>query len=225
MSNTILGNYVKQQLERWEGLSQGHGRYQGKQIPVLTLCMLPGSNGAAIAEKVAQTLGFDYFNRELIEVIAKEADVSPESLEKIERERFSGIQDFISLLMDEKYLWRGVYLEHLENIVNAIGERGYALIVGRGGNFILERQQRLAVRVVAPLEFRIDNIAQRRNLSREEAKKQILHRESRRAAFVKQSFKADINDPIHYDLVVNSESVGIDNAVGMICDAWFDKFA
>ena len=223
-SGTVIDDYINNQSKRWAALAKG-GAYEGRRIPVITLSMAPGSTGSVIAEKAAEALGFDYFNRELIEVIAKSADVSPESLEKIERERFSGIQDFVSLLMDEKYLWRGVYLEHLENMVNAIGQRGHAVIVGRGANFILEPSRRLAVRIVAPLAFRIENISKRFDVGEEEAKKRVLHRESRRAAFIKQSFKMDINDPIHYDLILNAESFGIEKGVGVICDAWFSKFA
>jgi len=160
----------------------------------------------------------------LLEVVAKSAEVTPETLEHLEKERFSGVQDFISSLLDEKYLWPGVYLEHLKNMVHAIGQRGHAVIVGRGANFIISSEKRLSVRVVAPLSARIDRVAQKFEVSPEEAKKRIEHRESRRAAFIKQSFDKDITDAVYYDLVLNSEELGFEAVADAVCSAWFEKF-
>jgi cytidylate kinase len=46
-----------------------------------------------------------------------------------------------------------------------------------------------------------------------------MQRQSKRKAFVRQSFHADISDPLHYDLVVNTGKISIEAAVDAIIGA------
>jgi len=119
-------------------------------------------------------------------------------------------------LVDDRYLYPGIYLEHLMNVVGVIAKHGHAVIVGRGANFIIPPGECLSVRVVAPLELRVRNIAQVYEVPVETARRRVLHRESRRAAFVKQSFHTDVANPDIYDLLVNTAKSGNDAAVGAI---------
>ena len=69
------------------------------------------------------------------------------------------------------------------------------------------------MRIVAPLDGRIQNVASFFGVSVEEAKKRVIRRDSRRRAFIRQSFHADISDPIHYDLTINTGKMPIESAV------------
>ena len=51
------------------------------------------------------------------------------------------------------------------------------------------------------------------------SKKRVMHRASKRKAFVRQSFHADISDPRHYDMVINTGKVTTDAAVEAIIAA------
>ena len=93
------------------------------------------------------------------------------------------------------------------------------MIVGRGANFILPAHEIFAVRVIAPLEIRIRNVALKYNVAAEEAKRRIIQRESRRKAFIRHSFNADISDPIHYDMVINTGKISIAAAVEAVIAA------
>ena len=189
------------------------------RLPVITVCMEPGSGGSVIAQEIAKQLDFDFFHADIINEIAKSSHTSSQVIESLEKERLSGINDFISSLIDDKYLWPGLYLEHLMKIVHVIGKHGRAIIVGRGGNFILPLQERFSVRVVAPLEVRIQNVARENGVSENDAKRRILRRESRRRAFVSQSFHEDIADPLKYELVLNMGKLSIKSAVNAVIGA------
>jgi cytidylate kinase len=104
-------------------------------------------------------------------------------------------------------------------VVCTIAEHSRALIVGRGANFILPHEKRFSVRVVAPLDVRIQNIVRRFGVSTEEAKRRVIRRESRRSAFIRQSFNADISDPIHYNLTMNTGTMSIESAVEAVIGA------
>jgi cytidylate kinase len=56
-------------------------------------------------------------------------------------------------------------------------------------------------------------------VSTEEAKRRVIQRESRRKAFVRRTFNADISDPIHYDLTINTGKISIDAAVETVIAA------
>jgi cytidylate kinase len=211
--------FVKDQIKKWERLYPGKGKTEEARIPVITISKEPGAGGNLLAQKVAERLDLDIFNRDIIKEIAESAKISASVIETLEKKRLSGVEDFISSLINKHYLYPGLYLEHLMRVVCTIAEHGRAVIVGRGANFILPPEKRLSVRMVAPLDVRIKNIARRFGVSAEEAKRRVIRRESRRSAFVRQSFNTDISDPIHYDLTINTGKLSMVSAVEAVIGA------
>ena len=214
-----IEQFVKEQIVKWQSMVAEEDRKQEAQIPVITVSSEPGSGGTIVAQEVAKRLGFDYFHRDIIEGIAKSAKIRASVIETLEKERMSGIEDFISSLVKEHYLWPGIYMEHLLKVVSTIGKHGRAVIVGRGANFILPPEERFSVRVVAPLEIRIQNIARHYETTEKNAMRRVIRRESKRRAFIRQSFHADISDPHHYDLTINTGKTGTGTAVEAIIGA------
>jgi cytidylate kinase len=94
--------------------------------------------------------------------------------------------------------------------------------VGRGAGYILPRETTFRVRVIAPLEYRIESMMKIRNLSRDEAQKYIEKRDADRIAFVRKYFQTDAMDPLNYDLVINTEKVGIDGSADTVLIAFGD---
>jgi cytidylate kinase len=211
--------FVEDQIEKWLRHKDGEGvRPEGWSV--ITFSKEPGSQGNMVARAVADKLGFDFFDRDIIKGIAKSAKISEHVIETLEKERLSGVEDFLASLIQKHYLHPDFYMEHLMKVVATIGKHGRAVIVGRGANFILPPDERFSVRVVAPLETRIQNVADVFGVSNEEAKRRIMQRESRRQAFIRQSFHSEIADPIHYDLIVNTQQMKVATAVQAVCAAF-----
>ncbi len=208
--------FIQEVVGKWGRKDKKDSPSDTKAITVVTISSEPGSGGQIIAEGIARKMGYDLFNRDIITEIANSADVSASVIESIEKERLSGVEDFIASIVNKRYLWPGVYLEHLMRVVGVIAKHGNAVIVGRGSNFIIPPTERLAVRIVSPLEVRIQNIARLFKISEEEAKKRVNMREARRKAFIRKSFNADVADPVNYDLVINTEFLSFDSAVEII---------
>ena len=218
-SKISIEQFVKEQVKKWESMYSAGDEKKEARIPVITVSMQPGAGGSVMAQEIAKRLNFDFFHRDIIKGIAESARISTAVIETLEKERLSGIEDFISSLVDKHYLYPGLYLEHLMKVVCTIAEHGHAVIVGRGANFILPPQKRFSVRVVAPLDGRIQNVASFFGVSVEEAKKRVIRRDSRRRAFIRQSFHEDISDPIHYDLTINTGKISIEAAVEAVIGA------
>jgi cytidylate kinase len=201
--------FVQDQVNRWKSIQTKRELDKLPRRPVVTLSMQPGSQGTIVAEEVAQRLNYDLFNREMIKKIAKSAKMSEAVIDSVEKQRRVGIDDFMASIIKRHYIHPDTYLNHLMKVVCAIADYGRSVIVGRGANFILPLEMRFSVRIVAPLEVRINNVASAFKTSQEEAKKRVLWRQSRRAAFIRQFFNADINDPFNYDMMLNMENISI----------------
>ncbi|MEJ2168594.1 MAG: cytidylate kinase-like family protein [Desulfobacterales bacterium] len=216
---TSIKEFVGRQIKKWERMYSQAQAQAEPRLPSITVSMEPGGGGTILAQKIADRLDFDLFNREIVEAIAKSAEIRESVIETLEKDRLSGIEDFIASLVKDYYIHPDVYLEHLFKVISTIAEHGRAVIVGRGANFILPAHGIFAVRVIAPLEIRIRNVAQRYNVAAEEAKRRVIQRESRRRAFIRHSFNADISDPIHYNLVVNTGKMSMAAALEAVIAA------
>lgn len=216
---TSIKQFVSNQIKKWQSMYSQADRQAEPRLPTITLSMEPGSGGSILAQKIADRLDFDLFNRAIVEEIAKSAEIRETVIETLEKDRLSGIEDFIASLVKDYYIHPDLYLEHLIKVINTIAEHGRAVIVGRGANFILPANEIFAVRVVAPLETRIRNVALKYNVSTEEAKRRVIQRESRRKAFVRHSFNAEISDSLHYNMVVNTSKMSIASAVEAVVAA------
>jgi cytidylate kinase len=206
-------------VKKWERMYSQAERQAEPRLPTITLSMEPGSGGSIVAQKIADRLDFDLFNREIVEAIAKSSEIRETVIASLEKDRLSGMEDFIASLVKDYYIHPDLYLEHLLKVINTIAKHGRAVIVGRGANFILPAHEIFAVRVIAPLEIRIRNVALNYKVAEEEAKRRVIRRESRRKAFVRHSFNADISDPLHYDMIINTAKMNIDAAVEAVIAA------
>ena len=78
--------------------------------------------------------------------------------------------------------------------------------------------------VVAPLEIRVQHVAQSFGATDEDARRRVLKRESKRGDFVKRSFNEDITDPLNYDLVINTGRLSIEEAVDAVSLFYLNKY-
>ena len=188
-------------------------------IPVITLCTQPGSGGHLIAAAVANRLGVELYDKNILVPMANAQDAQSRALEDIEKERPSGIQDFISSLLREDYVYTGDYLQYLRDIVDVIGKMNRGVIIGRGANFILPAKGRFSVRVIAPLDIRVKNVAFKFGVSLADARKRVKRREQKRRTFIREAFHQDIDNIEHYDLIINTARMGLEAAVDAIIGA------
>ena len=192
---------------------------ESASLPVITVCLEPGSGGRMVAEELAKRLNFTLFDKNILTTMANMAAVESKSLDTIEQQRPSGVQDFITSLVDNNYVYTGDYVSFLKQQVEIIGKLGRGVIVGRGANFILPPKDRFSIRVIAPLDIRIRNVSFRNGVSLAEAKKRIRNREQRRKTFIRETFHEDIADIMHYDLILNTARMDLETAVESVIGA------
>jgi cytidylate kinase len=179
-----LDKIIEEQIKRWQ-IDQKK-KYKKPIRPVITMSRLPGAGGKSIAQRLAEKLKIDLFDREIVEKIVESSKASKWVVESLDEHDRSILNDWIRAL-GENNMWSYEYLQHLTKIVGAIGAHGHALIVGRGASFILPQEVCLRLLVVAPLQTRIDNVAKAYGISEAEAKRRVLLTESERKAFIRNT--------------------------------------
>ncbi|MGE5856815.1 MAG: AAA family ATPase [Syntrophaceae bacterium] len=215
-----LSAIIEDQAKKWE-LSQKK-KFNQTIRPVIAISRLPGSGGWFLAQKVAKDLKMDYWDRQIIEEVAKSAKVSKRMIKSLDEQDRSMLDDWIESL-GERNVWAYEFMEHLTKVISAIGAHGNAVIVGRGASYILPPEACLRVGVTAPLEVRVNNVAAFFKVSKEEARQRILSVESERVAFMKKYFNMDVLDPIHYDIVINTQFLNLEEASKIVTAAYESK--
>jgi len=209
---------IEEQAKKWQ-IMKAKDKKEAAVFPVITISREPGSGGRIVATVLAEKLGLDLFHQEIINEMAESAQVSSRILETLDEKGLSVLEEWITSLVDNRHLWPDQYLRHLMKVIGTIGKHGNAVIVGRGANFVLPPEERIRVRIVAPLDVRVENVSSNFGVSAEEAKRHIIRTESERRAFIRKYFNADITDPINYDIVLNTGILSIEAAADAIKSA------
>jgi cytidylate kinase len=218
---------IEIQIRKWQ--VEQKKKYKNPIRPVITLSRLPGAMGNSVAQKLAKDLEIDLFNGEIVEKIASSAKISRQVVQSLDEQDRSILNEWIHAL-GEDHMWSYEYIQHLTEVVGAIGAHGYAIIVGRGASFILPREVCLRLLIVAPLDVRISNIMKTYGVSENEARRQVLRTEADRMAFIRKYFHAEMTEPTNYDLVINTDNIDLDLAARIVKDAfnsrhWYDYSA
>ncbi len=209
---------VEEQVKKWQ-IMKVKEKKEAIVLPVITISREPGSGGRIVATELGKKLGLDVFHQEIINEMAESAQVSSRILKTLDEKGLSVLEEWITSLVDNQHLWPDQYLRHLMKVIGTIGKHGSAVIVGRGANFVLPSEGRIRVRIIAPLDLRVENVSSNFGVSAEEAKRRIIRTESERRAFIRKYFNADITDPINYDLVLNTGTLSIEAAANVIKSA------
>jgi cytidylate kinase len=193
----------------------------GPPVPVArfrTICISreAGAGGGTIARMVGTRLDWKVYDHELLEAIASRMEVPAEEVRGIDELAPSVVQDWILPLREEYYAPQEAYLDHLAKLVEAIGRAGDSIIVGRGANFLLSREETLSVRIIAPLKSRAAQLAGRMHVSVRTARRAARDLDRRRDQFVRTMHRADSAEPHNYDLVLDSNSLGLAIATEII---------
>jgi cytidylate kinase len=214
---------VEDQVKKWNRL-QSEAVAAKPGIPVITVSREPGSGGKLIAQGIADMLGLDLFHQAVIHEMAQSAHVESRLLETLDEKGLTVLEDWITSLVRERHLWPDEYAQHLMKVIVTIGKHGQAVLVGRGANFVLPPDKTFRLRVVAPLEFRVANVARDFGVLAKEAKRRVIRTESDRKAFIRKYFNADITDPLNYDLVLNTEMLNIEAAAAGVAHLLTKQF-
>jgi cytidylate kinase len=205
-------------------------------MPIVTIRGQLGSGATEIGRRLAEKLRIDYVDREIIELVAKhlkspkdeilQKELPPSTLFGRIAEVMAYSSSINPAILDVNLpVWQipigdTGYLVGLKYVIKELAKNHSLVIRGRGSQFILKNYpDSFHVYTVAPLETRIKRVANYLKVDEETAKKEIHKVDSSRLEFIKRYFKAEMEDPIHYDIVINTGQISFEDASSVIAKA------
>jgi cytidylate kinase len=187
--------------------------------PCLLISRELGAGGSQIAIKVAKRLGWAHLDKEIIETLASQYGTPRVVLDAVDEKRIGWFADLLNGWIEGHGFSQLSYVNRLGRLFNIAAKHGNVVIVGRGAKFLLPKAAGFSVRIIAPMEFRVEQLVLRQGVTVQEARKLIQESDADRKAFIKTFFHRDVADPHLHDLVINIKQVTPDFAVQLICDA------
>lgn len=197
-------------------------------MAIVTISRQYGAGGLTLGRRVARRLGYEFADRALLAEVAKQAGVSLKTVEAVESEAGDRLLRLVSSLVSSDFVERHVgeekldfdekkFVKFVSRAINEIADRGRAVIVGRGGQFILkERGDAVRVLLVAERSRRVSFIEDKLGVSRDKAEAIVSREEDRRARFLGNFTDGRPDDPCHYHLVLNTGLMGLATAEDLV---------
>jgi hypothetical protein len=212
-------------------LNPGHPSYvpqrNGVRWKAITISRQAGSGGHSVGGRLEELLQarcpeasppWTVFDKNLVEKVLEDHHLPNRLAQFMREDRISEISD----TMDELFglhppTW--TLVRKTADTILRLVEVGHVILIGRGGHVITRNLDYVFhVRLVGSLEKRVKCMQEIEHLSADAALAMVRRDDLGRARFLKKYFKKDINDPLLYHLVINTDLVTYDAAARIIAD-------
>lgn len=199
---------------------------------IVTIQREIGAGGLAIGEALAREISAALLDeRTLIADLCARGGFSAEYLQSIQEAPPSFANTFMHDLARATALvqameWKSTEETVLREIRALVLERatqGHVVLIGQGGSKLLAgsipAHDLFSIFLHARREWRIEQVMQRFTWHREEATERVRRTDDLRRKYLQHFFSADLYDARTYDLVIDTERIGVDAAIALACTA------
>lgn len=181
---------------------------------IITINRECGSGGGAIARLLGAKLGLKVYDRAMLSSIEEQFDMTLENLEKVKAQKISWWSEFCrfyqqfaasSYRLNEQTEATPMSIYYAEaRLLRELAEQESCIIIGRAGFHIFrDHPDALHLLIMADRDARIARIAQKQNLTTEEAEKVVDKVDKARDTFVKNVADTSRYDARNYDFTFN----------------------
>lgn len=185
-----------------------------------------GSGGHIIAKQLAADFGCTLYDKELLNLAAKESGFSEKFFEENDEQR-GFIQTLFGMhaplisdnnFYNNKFSQDGLFQFQSEAITKAANE-GSCVFVGRAADYVLRTYPNVVnIFITANMKDRIKLVCQRLGCDEKDAKKLIIDKESERASYYNYYTGKKWGHSSSYDLCINSSYMGLEKTAKFIGD-------
>ena len=220
----IAGQYIldweKRQLELKEKETA-----IGVMSPAICFSRKIGIGAMEIADILAEKIGHRVADREVIEHIASNADLSKKTVDFFDEHYPGKMNELSALLFREKSFTMSDYVRYLISAVFSMASAQPTIFVGRGTHLILPRDSQLAVRFISSKSYRIKRLSEILNVEEEAAEKKIDEVDKGQRDFFKKVFGKKDASPYEFDIVINCDYIKQPEwAAEIVSQAFKEKF-
>ena len=200
-------------------------------MAVITISRQFGAGGKTFGKGIADKLGYSFADEDIIERAAVEIHVSDDWKEIVELEPGGKFQRYISKLnpFGESLMERPLndkqrnidgykYVELLSTIINQFAKEGDAVIVGRGGQYILENfEGAYHILMIAEQKDRVQFMVDNYPYSYDKAAQVVKRMEKRRENLYSFFGRKDYENLTRYHLTINLSMLSLEKAEELVC--------
>lgn len=194
----------------------------------ITISRQAGSGGHTVAEKLVEHLQAQapptfppwvVFDRNLVEKVLEDHNLPGRLARFMPEDRISEISD----TMDELFglhppSW--ILVRKTADTILHLAQLGNVVLLGRGAHVITSKLAHVFhVRLVGSLERRLKRIRELNGLSSKTANELAYREDLGRRRYLKKYFNKDIDDPLLYHVVINTDLISCEEAARMIAIA------
>lgn len=190
-------------------------------MKVITIGREYGAGGHSIGRKVAEKLGLEFYDRDIISECAKQSGIEPQLVEKME-EDISRTDDFLRSILPVSYDQKDVIRDIEKSVILSLAQKGPCVILGRGANAVLKEAgiDTLDVFIYADevhRALRVGEIIGSSNAT--EIQKAMKKKDFARNNYYTHYTGSNWRDCHNYALMLDSGVLGYDACADMICAA------
>ena len=184
---------------------------------IITIAREYGSGGRYIGKLVSEKLGIKLYDKKFIEEMAQNTGLSAEYIQENEQKRtvLDNFNDgyYVGLNnADELFIKESELIKELANKESCV-------IIGRCADFILkDKDNIIKIFINNSMDNKIKRATEFYGMNKENAKKEISRINKLRENHYKYYTENNWKDPSNYDICINSDAIGMENAVELICD-------
>ena len=201
---------------------------------IITISREFGSGGRELGKRLADALGFAYYDREIVSSIAEKCNLDEGYVENVLRKgltinvpvTFGHTFYFYSDPTSENEL---KVLNMQQQIIKELAQRGDCVMVGRSSGIILEKYNPLRLFVYADMEWKVKRCRERasaeEHLTDRELEKKIRQIDAGRARHQKLLTDRKWGAPEGYDLCINTTDLEIKKIIPGLKEmalCWFE---
>ncbi|UCC66835.1 MAG: cytidylate kinase-like family protein [Deltaproteobacteria bacterium] len=222
--NPNLQIIIESHINEWFIKEKDKLERKKKKRPLILISRQRGAGGLSVAERLSKKLGWPYYDKNIIKEIAETMGVDERHLEFLDERDRNIFQEFTNVFRRDPEVSQDEYVQYLKRFMKTLGEVGGSIILGRGANFILSPHDALRVRLVGDPDTRARFSAQKYGLKEKEAIKLLDKWDREQRNFIKRYYGENIDDPLNYDLVINTTHLDVDGTLELTMAAYKRKF-
>lgn len=186
---------------------------------IITIEREYGAGGRTIGRRVAKELGISFYDRDIIlQTAIASHKLDPEQVRKWD-ERVPNTFGFAQSLFNSKPLDEELW-EAQKDAIRIIANRENCVLVGRNSSYILKEYDHcLNVFIHGGWGWRVKRMAEQDHVTIEEAAAEARRVDKARKRYCEYYTGKNYGDSRNFDLTINVEKLGIEQAIKMILDA------
>ncbi len=200
---------------------------------IITISREFGSGGKELGKRLADELGYAYYDSEIITMLAKEPKMSKEYIEKITQNGEYPYEFQFAKSFESYPTMQSSQTEILlaqAKVLKEVAKKGNAVIVGRVANAILSEYNPMNIFVYADMKSKVKRCREKatdvENLTDKQIEKNIREIDKRRKACFEIISGKGWGDKNNYSLCINTSNVEVKTLIPglkLYVEGWFNK--